>query len=81
MHNVRYENKFHFEEFEKSFFVFFVYCNFVIIITIPNMYRSLLSLVVHSNMEPKLLTCEKDLSQKLKYVDVFWEDTTLEFDV
>jgi len=45
------------------------------------MYRSLLSLVVHSNMEPKLLTCEKDLSQKLKYVDVFWEDTTLEFDV
>jgi hypothetical protein len=21
------------------------------------------------------------LSQKLKYVDVFWEDTTLEFDV
>jgi hypothetical protein len=46
------KNTFYFEEFEKSFFVFFN-CNFVIIITIPNTCRSLLSLVVHNNTKPK----------------------------
>jgi hypothetical protein len=61
--------------------LFFVYSNFFIIITFPNMCKSLSSLVMHNNTEPKFLTCEKDLSKKLKCVGVFWEDTNFEFDV
>jgi hypothetical protein len=45
------------------------------------MCKSLSSLVMHTSVEPKILTCEKDLSQKLKYASVLWEDTNFEFDV
>jgi hypothetical protein len=56
LYNVREENTFYFENFEKSFF--FVYCNFVVIIIIPNTCRNLPSLVVHNNAEPKFLERE-----------------------
>jgi hypothetical protein len=51
LYSVRKENALHFENFDKSFFVFYLlqFC-----CTIPNVCTSLLSLVVHSNVEPKL---------------------------
>jgi hypothetical protein len=53
-YNVKDENPFYFEEFEKPLFVFF-YCNFVVIITIPNTRRSLSSMVVRSKAERKFI--------------------------
>ncbi len=52
LYNVKEENALHFENFEKSFFVFYLlqFC-----CTIPNACRSLSSMVVHSNMEPKYI--------------------------
>jgi hypothetical protein len=54
LYNVRKESTFYFEEFDKSFFVS-LYYNFVVIITIPNAHRSLLSLVVCNKVEPKFV--------------------------
>jgi hypothetical protein len=58
--NVRKENTFHFENFEKYFFVFYLlqFC-----CTIPNACRSLSSVVVHSNAKPKLFRCVTKLHQ------------------
>jgi hypothetical protein len=51
LYGVREENALHFENFDKSFFVF---CLLQFWSIIPNVCKSLLSAVVHSNVEPKL---------------------------
>jgi hypothetical protein len=51
LYNVREENALHFENFDICFFVFYL-LQFCCII--PNVCRSLLLVVVHSNAKPKL---------------------------
>jgi hypothetical protein len=60
LYSVREENAFHFENFEKSLFVF---CLLKFCCTIPNAHRSLSSMVVCSNVEPKLFKCVTKLHQ------------------
>jgi hypothetical protein len=62
LYSVREENTFHFENFEKSFFVFYLlqFC-----CTIPNVCRSLSSVVVLNSMETKLFRCVIKLHQIL----------------
>jgi hypothetical protein len=55
LYNVRDENTFYFEKFDESFFLFCLLQIFLVIIIIPNTCRNLSSLVVHSNVEPKVL--------------------------
>ncbi len=61
LHNVKKENTFHFENLEKSFFVFCLlqFC------CIPNACRSLSLMVVHRNKMPKLFRCVTKLHQIL----------------
>jgi hypothetical protein len=62
LYNVKKENTLHFEIFEKSYFILFLmqFCY-----TIPNLYKSLSSMVVCANMEPKLFRCVTKLHQVL----------------
>jgi hypothetical protein len=53
LYSVRNENKFILKNL-RNLSLFFVYCNIVIMNTIPNTCRNLLSLVVHSSAKPKL---------------------------
>ncbi len=58
LYNVKEKNTFYFEKFE-NLSLFFVYCNFVIIIIIPNTCGSLSSLVVRINTEAKFIRKKK----------------------
>jgi len=62
LYSVREENTLHFENFEKSFFIFGLlqFCY-----TIPNVCKSLSSMVVHTNTKPKLFKCVTKLHQIL----------------
>jgi hypothetical protein len=59
LYSVGKENAFHFEKFEKYFF----FCLLQFCYTIANVCRSLLSMVVCSNVEPELFRCVTKLHQ------------------
>jgi hypothetical protein len=54
LYSVREENTFHLENLDKSFFVC---CLLQFCYTIPNVCKSLSLVVVHSNVQPRLLRC------------------------
>ncbi len=60
LYNVREENEFHFEKFDKPFFAF---CLLQFCCTIANARRSLLLMVVCSNAKPKLFRYVTKLHQ------------------
>jgi len=62
LYSVRRKNTLHFENFEKFIFIF---CLLQFCYTIPNVCKSLSSMVVHTNVEPKLFKCVTKLHQIL----------------
>ncbi len=62
LYSVREENTFHLENLDKSFFVC---CLLQFCYTIPNVCKSLSSMVVHTNTKPKLFKCVTKLHQIL----------------